>query len=297
MSSRRSEPEGADAGIRDLGAVDGPVVVFGGPLGNLQAAEALLAAAEALAVPPARVICTGDTVAYCGEPAATVALLRAAGVAVLAGNVEESLAAESDDCGCGFAEGTACDALSGRWYAHCRAEIDAEARRWMAALPRWVRFALGGRRLLAVHGAPSRINRYVFPSTPESEIAAELALAAEAAGAQGVVAGHSGIPFARLVDGRLWLNAGTVGLPANDGTPRNWFALLRAEADGIAVEIRPLAYDHGAAAAAMRRHGLPEGYAEALSSGLWPSLDVLPPAERAATGVALAPQRLFWPRA
>ena len=295
MGMERSETKRASEACLDLGPLDGPVIVFGGPLGNLQATEALLAAADVLAVPPARMICTGDAVAYCGDPAATLAILRAAGVAVVMGNVEESLAAESDDCGCGFAEGTACDALSGRWYAHCRAEIYAEARRWMAALPRAIRFTLGGRRLLAVHGAPSRINRYVFPSTPEAEIVAEIALAAERTGAEGVVAGHSGIPFVRVLGDRLWLNAGAVGMPANDGTARNWFALLHPEARGIAVELRAFEYDHGAAAAAMRRHGLPAGYAEALESGLWPSLDVLPPAERATTGKARAPERLLWP--
>lgn len=33
----------------------------------------------------------------------------------------------------------------------------------------------------------------------------------------------------------------------------------------------------------MRAESLPEGYARALETGLWPSLVVLPPAERAAT--------------
>jgi hypothetical protein len=32
---------------------------------------------------------------------------------------------------------------------------------------------------------------------------------------------------------------------------------------------------------------LPEGYADGLETGLWPSLDILPDAERAATGEAL----------
>lgn len=274
----------------DLGAFDDPVLVFGGPLGNLQATRALLAAARGLGIPAARMICTGDTVAYCADPAATVALLREAGAAVVMGNVEESLAARSDACGCGFAEGSACDALAGRWYAHCDAEIDDEARRWMAGLPRAIRFRLGGRRLLVVHGAPSRINRYVFPSTPEVALAAEL----DRADADGVIGGHSGIPFTRIVGGRLWHNAGAAGLPANDGTPRVWFSLLSPAPEGIAIETRALDYDFRAAAAAMRRRGLPEGYADALETGLWPSLDVLPAAERAETGRALAPGRVLW---
>ena len=37
----------------------------------------------------------------------------------------------------------------------------------------------------------------------------------------------------------------------------------------------------------MRRSGHADGYARSLVTGLWPSLDVLPPAERAATGEKL----------
>ena len=36
------------AETRDLGATDGPMLIFGGPYGNLQATQALLAAAAAL---------------------------------------------------------------------------------------------------------------------------------------------------------------------------------------------------------------------------------------------------------
>ena len=278
--------------VHDLGRLDGPVLIFGGPYGNLEATEAVLGEGARLGIPPQRTICTGDVVAYCADPRATVAAVRAAGVAVVMGNVEESLAADAEDCGCGFVEGTACARLAVQWYAFAQAALDADAKRWMARLPRALGFALDGRRLLVVHGAPSAISRFVFPSTPESELAAEIA----ATGCDGVVAGHSGLPFTRVLGGRLWHNAGVVGLPANDGTPRVWYSVLRAEAGGLAVEHRVLTYDHRRAAAKMRERGLPEGYADALESGLWPSLDVLPPAERRMGGAALAPTSISWPQ-
>ena len=56
-----------------------------------------------------------------------------------------------------------------------------------------------------------------------------------------------------------------------------------------------LAYDHLAAAAAMRRFGHANGYARSLITGLWPSLDVLPPPERAATGKKIRPRSLSIP--
>jgi diadenosine tetraphosphatase ApaH/serine/threonine PP2A family protein phosphatase len=145
--------------------------------------------------------------------------------------------------------------------------------------------------MAALHGAASRINRWVFASTPAAEKRAELDLAA----AEGVVAGHCGLPFVDILDGRLWCNAGTVGLPANDGTPRTWYAILEPERAGeIRVTIRPLTYDHAKAAQKFRRSGLSEAYARALAIGLWPSADVLPAAARAATGRALTMSHNFW---
>ncbi len=278
---------------RGFGAPDGPLLVFGGPYGNLEATEALLAEAERRAIPAGRVICTGDLDAYCADPGATVARLRAAGVACVMGNVEEQLASGGADCACGYAPGSACDRLAASWYAHCERELDGETRRWMGALPRKLELTLAGRRLAVVHGAPSRINRFVFASADADDLRAEIALGR----ADGVIGGHCGLPFARLVDGRLWLNAGAIGMPANDGTPRVWFAILGAGPEGIEVSLHALQYDHARAAAKMRARGLPEGYAAALESGLWPSCDVLPAAELAQRGRPLAETALRWPTA
>ena len=65
--------------------MDGPVLVFGGPYSNLEATEALLAAADRHGVPPERIICTGDIVAYGADAAATLALVRRAGIQAIMG--------------------------------------------------------------------------------------------------------------------------------------------------------------------------------------------------------------------
>lgn len=285
----------AQSEARELGRLDGPVLVFGGPHGNLEATAAVLAEAERRRIPWHRVICTGDIAAYCAEPQACAELIRARAIPAVMGNCEEQLAADADSCGCGFAQGSACQALSEAWFAYCRTALDGDAKAWMGTLPGRLLFTLGAKRFAVVHGSPSLINRFVFASTPVATLAGEL----DAAGTDAVVGGHSGLPFTTLVEvrrggTRLWHNAGAIGLPANDGTPRVWYSILTPAADGVVVRSLALAYDHERAAAKMRAAGLPEGYAAALSSGLWPSCDVLPPAERSARGRPLAPRTLIW---
>jgi len=272
-------------------AADGSLLVFGGPYSNLQATRAVLTEAARRGIPARRVICTGDVVAYGADAAACCDLIMASGILVIAGNCEENLAADALDCGCGFEEGTACDLLSRAWYAHANRQVTAVHRAWMADLPQRLMVRLpDGRRLAVLHGGASDISRFIFASTPQADLAAEIA----ATGCDGVIAGHCGIPFARQVRPGIWINAGAIGMPADDGTPRIWFALLTPGEAGLSVEILPLEYDHAAAAAAMRAVGLPEGYAAALGSGVWPSCDVLPPAERARRGEKLMPVGLVW---
>jgi len=103
------------------------VLLFGGCYSNLQATQALLDKASQLGIPPDRIVCTGDVVAYAADPMGTVDLVRASGMHVVMGNCEESLGLNAADCGCGFEVGSACDMLSVAWYA-------MRTRCWIAIL-------------------------------------------------------------------------------------------------------------------------------------------------------------------
>ena len=267
-----------------------PVMVFGGPYSNLQAAEALLAEASRRGIPPENMICTGDVVAYAADPQACCDLVRESGMTVVMGNCEEALAAGAEDCGCGFDEDSQCAALSAEWYAYASKQVDAATCAWMAGLPQRIDLQIGNARLAVIHGGLREIARFVFASEDEA-LRQEL----DWAGTDGVIAGHCGLPFTRVLDGRLWYNPGVIGMPAHDGTSRTWYAVLTPRREGLAIETAALAYDHTAAARRMRLEGLPEGYAACLETGLWPSEDVLPEAERAVAGQPLAPEPQLWP--
>jgi predicted phosphodiesterase len=270
--------------------IGGLVMVFGGPYSNLEATRAVLDQAAQLQIPAEQIICTGDVVAYGGDPAQTVELVRAAGCRVIMGNCEESLAADATDCGCGFPPGSACERLSAAWFMHARSELRSDARAWMASLPRRIDIEIGGYRLAVVHGGRRRINQFIFASTTARIKNEEL----DEEGLDGVIAGHCGLPFSRAIGHRLWHNPGAVGLPANDGTPRVWYSILFPEPGGLAIEHRALEYDHRSAAEKMRRAGLPDDYVAALATGLWPSCDVLPLKEIRERGVPLQQSRVLW---
>ena len=275
----------------EIEAPGAPVLIFGGVYGNLQALEALMAQAETLGIGPDRMICTGDVAAYCADPEACARIIREQGIQTVMGNCEQQLGAGEGHCGCGFEAGSACERLARDWFSYCTSQISQATRRWMAQLPARIILNLAGRRFALVHGAPTRINRFIFPASPRPEKRRELL----AAGGAGVIGGHSGLPFAELIDGHLWFNSGALGLPANDGTADGWYGLIWRQESDIHVATRRLAYDHRAAAARMREAGLPQDYAVALESGLWPSRDILPAGDRRRTGQPIQPVSLLLP--
>ena len=82
-------------------------------------------------------------------------------------------------------------------------------------------------------------------------------------------------------------------MPANDGTRDGWFLLLEPKQERVLATWHRLKIDALQAAEAMRKAGLGAPYREALVSGLWPSMDVLPEAERLDRGIPLQPEPLL----
>lgn len=269
----------------DLGTLSGDLLVFGGVYSNLYALQALRTVAERQGLTPDRIICTGDVVAYGAAPQECLALLREWGVHTILGNVEIQLRDDLEDCGCNFDSGTRCDLLSRQWYPYARRAIAPEDRAWLRTWPDQLAFTYAGRRVRVVHGSPSATAEFVFASTPWEAKAAHLA----AASADVLLAGHCGLPFVQAEGAQAWLNAGVIGMPANDGTPDGWYMTLQERPEAaFAVRLHRLVYDFGAAQRDMEAAQLPVQYSRTLSTGIWDNCEILPPEETAAQGVALA---------
>lgn len=257
---------------RDLGVLDGDVVLFGGVYSNAQAFEAFLAEVTRLGHGVGNCICTGDIVAYCADPAPVTARMIETAIASIAGNCEQQLASAAPDCGCGFEEGTTCDLASKSWYAYASEKVD-DYINFYAQLPDIISFMAHGKRYAVIHGGVDVVAKFIWPSDPDSVFRDEIARIEDIIGpVDGVIGGHCGIPFERVIDGKTWLNAGVIGMPPHDARPLTRFAILSQ--DG--VRYHRLSYDHVAAAQAMVEAGLTQGYEIALQTGIWPAEDVLP---------------------
>lgn len=273
VHERQSEGIRMTRNTVDLGNLAEPVLLFGGPYSNLRAMQALMAVAERRGIPPERMICTGDVCAYAAEAERTAQTVRALGCAVVAGNCEDSLGFNALDCGCGYEEGATCNRLSAEWFAHASKQVSDDTRLWMRNLPGRAVFTQAGKRYAVIHGGAEQVNAFIWPTDPPERKRAEIALLEKDIGLlDGVICGHSGVPFIERVDACDWINAGAIGLPGHDGDVRTSYAVL----EGGEARLERLTYDHDGAALGMEQAGLTAGYHNTMRTGWWPSEDTFP---------------------
>ncbi len=282
-AERRREVQRFLATPGDETRVEGPygkVAVFGGVYNNSYGLEALLE--DAMRRGAEAIYCLGDFGGFGPSPEKVWPLLLEGGVLSIQGNYEESLAAGREDCNCGYADPRD-NHFAEISYRYTERSCSDAFKAYMGSLPRRRRLRVAGRELLLVHGSPRRINEFLFESTSPAPF---LEVTCEQNRADAVLVSHTGLPWhRRLPSGRDVVNVGVIGRPANDGRTEVCYALLSAAADGtLGVEIVPLAYDHEALAAEMRREGLPVEFVETIETGWWTTcLEILPGRERRAS--------------
>lgn len=263
--------------------------IFGGAYGNLEATKAILEKADDLGFKRSEIIFTGDMAAYCANPAETSKLIREKVDHIIMGNCEEAIATGSDNCRCGFESGSTCSILSDKWYQFCLSKIDGEMAEWMGTLPRSLHVEISDKKFLVTHATQNSINEFIFPSNLQN--------AGCTTHMDGTIVGHSGLPFLAEQERKLWINSGASGMPANDGTPRVWYATIISQSGRLEAQTHALKYDFISARNAMRNAGLNNGYADCLETGIWPSHDVLPKVEKDQTGIELSIQKKALQRA
>lgn len=253
------------------------IAVFGGIYANHVAlATAITDARDRGAT---TLYCLGDLGAFGPSPDKVFPLLQDAGVRVMRGNYDDSLARGLDDCQCGYTDPR--DNHYARLsYQYTFANTSPAHRAWLGTLPDHFRFTLGGLRVLCCHGSPRQMNEFLWDSTTPTHF---LAMLARDYDCDVILGTHTGIPWQRQIGPESWyVNVGAVGRPANDGRSHVWYALLGAADRALDVAFVPVDYDRETLADEMREERLPEEFIETIRTGWWTTcLEVLPQRERA----------------
>jgi diadenosine tetraphosphatase ApaH/serine/threonine PP2A family protein phosphatase len=198
--------------------------------GNLPALEAVLSDLEAAGAE--RILLGGDYALFGPFPAQTVAALRSLpDTTWIRGNVERWTAHPDQAPDDELVQGAIED---------CRSAVASQIVQELDSLPE--QLVIDGTRYC--HASPSSDLRSFMPSAQDDE---EELLAGVSE--RRVVFGHTHLQFRRTrEDGRELINPGSVGLPM-DGDPGAAYALVLEDGS---VQLRRVAYDHEASAAAVR---------------------------------------------
>jgi diadenosine tetraphosphatase ApaH/serine/threonine PP2A family protein phosphatase len=197
--------------------------------GNLAALDAVLGDAQQAGT--RRFVLGGDYALFGPRPAETVERLRDLDAQWIRGNGERWTAEPSqapDD-----------EVVQGAISA-CREELGEGVVQELAGLPE----TIDREGVLYCHGSPASDVRSFWPEPADDE--AELLDGVQDGR---LVFGHTHLPFRRRGESGVELvNPGSVGMPF-DGDPSAAYAVVRDDGE---VEHRRVAYDHAAAAAAVR---------------------------------------------
>jgi putative phosphoesterase len=141
--------------------------------------------------------------------------------------------------------------------------LSKKSRKYLKSLPEELRLEAGGKRTFLSHKSPSQDDKQIGPETPDESLR-EIAHLIDA---DVIIFGHSHLPFSRQVDGAWFINPGGTGRQ-DDGDPRACFAILQT--NPLEVDHYRVAYDNSIAAAAIRKNGLPEVFAQMTLQGRSP---------------------------
>lgn len=254
------------------------IALFSDVHANLPALEAVLEDIDRRR--PDMAFCLGDLVGYAPWPNEVVEAVRRRAIPTIAGNYDQGVGLDSDDCGCAYTS-EADKQLGARSIAFTNQIVTKATRTFLRGLPRQLRltFEQEGEEsplhVLMVHGSPRRINEYLFEDRPDKSFLRMMRSAA----ADLMLFGHTHRPYHKAllddVDGtattRHAVNIGSVGKP-KDGDARAGYVVvhfdpLHPRTAGPEIEFVRIGYDVERAAGAIEESPLPDEFAAMLRTG------------------------------
>jgi putative phosphoesterase len=232
------------------------VSVFGDIHGNIEALTAAYSVVQLLKTD--KVYHLGDLGGYSPFVNEVVAFLREHNIEGVQGNYDETVAHDREHCGCKY-EDPIQEEMANKSFEWTKKHASLETKEYLRTLPFSISFIAEGKKVLLFHATPSKNNLYWFEDRPD-KFFREMAAKTDA---DVMIYGHTHKPYWKDFDGKVFVNAGSVGKP-KDGDPRACVTLLTITADKVNVEFLRVPYDVQKTADAIVASGLPSYFADRL---------------------------------
>ncbi|KUO76897.1 MAG: hypothetical protein APF77_21700 [Clostridia bacterium BRH_c25] len=226
--------------------------------GNYEALKTVVNDIKNKGINMSNVYCLGDLVGYGPRPNETLELLKQHEIISVLGNYDEAVGFYLPNCGCNINSEN--DKLKTQnsltWTANHTSEQNKE---YLRTLEERLSIEYYGIQILLTHASPYAISEYIFEDNLEiqKEIASEIE-------EDIIVFGHTHLSYHKWVNGKLFINAGSVGKP-KDGDNRACYCIL--DVPNRLVEFVRVSYDIEKVAKEIISSDLLDVFAEALRQG------------------------------
>jgi len=230
--------------------------VFGDIHGNIEALKTAYESARAAGAE--KIYHLGDLGGYSPFVNEVVAFMKEHAIEGVQGNYDETVANDREHCGCKY-EDPVQEEMANKSFEWTKKHAFPETKEYLKKLPFSLSFVAEGKKVQLFHATPSKNNLYWFEDRPE-KFFREMA---EKTDADVMVYGHTHKSYLKDFNGKVFVNAGSVGKP-KDGDPRACVTLLTITAGKVHVEFLRIPYDVQKTADAIATSGLPSYFADRL---------------------------------
>jgi putative phosphoesterase len=233
--------------------------ILGDVHGNIEALKAAYYSAVTINVD--KIYHLGDLGGYAPFVNEVVDFMIEHGVEGVQGNYDEAVAHEREHCGCKYEDPVQAE-MAQQSFEWTKTRASKRSKDYMEKLPIEISFESYGKRVKLFHATPHKNNLYWFEERPEKFFSDM----AEKADADILVYGHTHKPYKKEANGKIFVNAGSVGKP-KDGDSRACLTVIEMAPAKLTVNFIRLAYNVEKIASAIISSGLPAYFAEKLKEG------------------------------
>jgi putative phosphoesterase len=216
---------------------------------------------EATRLNPDRIIHLADLGGYAPFVNEVTEFMVTYNIEGVQGNYDYNVAHDTANCGCKYEDPVQAE-LSHVSFQWTKIHTTQANKAYMKDLPFSIRIDVAGKSVHIFHATPVANNLYWYEDRNE-KFFRRMAAKSEA---DIMVFGHTHRPFRRDLDGKVFINAGSVGKP-KDNKPQTGFVCINVEKQAVRTRFVRLDYDVEKTAAAIINSGLPALFAEKLRAG------------------------------